>query len=368
MSRMIRVICLLLALPLGAQAAQAAPGGAATARVFSMTNAPAGNEILMLSYTPGSGLVMSGSVASGGSGTGAGLGNQGGVVLSDDNRWLFAVNAGSDSISVFRVLDTGLALVDTVASGGSQPVSVTTFGDLLYVLNAGSDSIAGFHIGVAGQLTALPNSVRYLSGAGTGPAQISFSPWGDALVVTEKATNLITTFVVAGGLPGNAIINASVGATPFGFGFDRFGHLLVTEAAGGAPDASSVSSYELRADGSLAVLDAAVATTESAACWLLTSKNGRVAFTTNTASQSISALRVGRSGELTLTTADGVAASTGAGSSPIDLAITGSGRLMFALSAVDGSISAYGVLANGTLSPLTGATGLPTGMNGLAAF
>lgn len=345
--------------------AAAADGG----RVFTMTNGADGNAILVFARSARQGLIGLGSVATGGKGTGSGLGNQSGLILSRDHRWLYAVNAGSDSISVFRVWNGRLKLVDRVDSGGQQPISLTRHGDLLYVLNAGSDSIAGFTLGEHGRLKALAGSVRGLSGSGTGPAQISFAPWGEALVVTEKATNNITTFPVdAQGLPGAAVVNASAGATPFGFAFDRYGHLLVSEANGGAADASSLSSYEVEEDGTLDVLASAVPTTETAACWVVTSRDGRYAFTTNAGSSSISAFRSGRDGSLRLTDPDGVAGSTGAGSAPIDMALSSGGDYLYALSAANGTIAAFRVIANHRLVSVPGASGLPTGLDGLAAY
>lgn len=349
-------------------AAPAVAGNHATGQVFTMTNAASGNEILIFTHHPQQGLVGAGSVATGGNGTGNGLGNQGGVILSDHQRFLYAVNAGSNSISVFRVHKGGLTLIDTANSDGSQPVSLTRHGDLLYVLNAGSDSIAGFTINDNGTLSSLTGSVRGLSGTGTGGAQISFAPRGDALVVTEKATNRITTFLVdEDGLPGQPVVNPSAGATPFGFDFDRYGHLLVSEAAGGAPDASSLSSYEIQDDGTLMVLASAVPTTETAACWVEMSRNGRYAFTTNAGSSSISAFESGHDGNLMLTTGDGVAASTGEGSAPIDLALSIRGNYLFSLSAANGTIAAFRLVGNRELVPVPGVTGLPTTVNGLAA-
>ena len=261
----LRNFVLSLFLSLCGFAAPAVADNYGTGQVFTMTNAAGGNAILIFNHHPQQGLVGAGSVATGGDGTGAGLGNQGGVILSKHHRWLYAVNAGSDSVSVFRVRKGGLTLIDTIPSDGSQPVSLTRHDNLLYVLNAGSDSIAGFTVNGDGTLSPLAGSVQGLSGGGTGPAQISFTPWGDALVVTEKATNRITTFLVdEDGLPGPAVVNDSAGPTPFGFDFDRYGHLLVSEAAGGAPDASSLSSYEIQEDGTLVVLASAVPTTETA--------------------------------------------------------------------------------------------------------
>jgi hypothetical protein len=95
-----------------------------TGQALTMSNAASGNTILLFTHHPQQGLVGTGSVATGGSGTGAGLGHQGGEILSDRHRILYAVNTGSDSISTFRVRKSGLTLIDTVAYGGSQPVSL----------------------------------------------------------------------------------------------------------------------------------------------------------------------------------------------------------------------------------------------------
>jgi 6-phosphogluconolactonase (cycloisomerase 2 family) len=368
MNTLRKTLFLTLLLSLFGFALPAVAGGQDVGRVYTMTNAADGNAILILAHRPYQGLINVGSVATGGNGTGSGLGNQGGLVLGHDHHWLYAVNAGSDSISVLRVRRNGLELIGTVNSGGEQPVSVTRHGDLLYVLNAGSDSIAGFTVNEDGTLSPLDDSVRNLSGTGTGPAQIGFTPWGDALVVTEKATNLITTFVLdEDGIPGSAVVNDSVGLTPFGFAFDRFGHLLVSEANGGATDASSLSSYEVEDDGTLNVLASAVPTNETAACWVVSSRNGRYAFTTNAGSSSISAFKSGRDGTLTLTTEDGVAGSTGEGTAPIDMALSSGGRFLYALSAKTGSIAAFRVIANHKLLPIAAVSGLPTGLDGLAA-
>ena len=337
-----------------------------TDKVLTLSNAADGNEVVMLAHNPWYGLVETGRVATGGNGSGGGLGNQGALITSEDQQWLFAVNAGSNTISTFRIHRYGISLIETVDSGGVLPVSLTQHGDLLYVLNAGSDSIAGFTID-NGSLTPLEDSARPLSGAGTGPAQISFNPWGDKLVVTEKGTNLIATFSLNDdGIAESTVFNSSVVATPFGFGFDRYGHLLVTEAAGGAPDASAVSSYDIEDDGTLTVLDGGVATTETAACWLVTSRLGNTAFVTNTGSSSISAFKVNRRGNLRLTTADGVTATTGEGTAPIDMALSDGGHYLFALAS--GNIISYRVIGNKHLQQVSQISGIPATATGLVAF
>jgi DNA-binding beta-propeller fold protein YncE len=118
----------------------------------------------------------------------------------------------------------------------------------------------------------------------------------------------------------------------------------------------------------LVVLASSVPTTETAACWVEMSRNGRYAFTTNAGSSSISAFRSGRDGSLTLTTEDGVAASTGAGSAPIDLVLSAHGNYLFSLSAADGTIAAFRLIGNRELVPMPGVTGLPGTVDGLAAY
>jgi 6-phosphogluconolactonase (cycloisomerase 2 family) len=351
----------LAALAVGASGALADAPGA----VYTLTNDPAGNAVQVFERAGDGSLSAGGQFATGGTGTGTGLGNQGAVAL--DGRLLFAVNPGSDSISSFRVRGDGLELIDTDASGGDQPISLTVDDGLLYVLNeGGTGNISGHVISRHGTLSPLAGSTRPLSGAGVDPAQVSFDPSGDTLVVTEKNTNLIDTYEVDPdtGLAGGPNPQASAGATPFGFAFDPRGDLIVSEAFGGAPDASAVSSYAVD-DGVIDPISPAVATTETAACWIVVTKNGRFAYTTNTGSASISGYRVGLDGALTLLDADGVTGSTGP--APIDMALTRSSRLLYSLNSGDGTISGFRVGADGGLTAAGGTGGLPTTATGLAA-
>lgn len=337
-----------------------APVGA----VYTMSNSASGNEIIIFNRSARGRLTEAGSVPTGGLGTGAGLGNQSGVVLAGE-RWLLAVNAGSDSISVFRVSDRhGLALTDVEPSAGSMPVSVAVHRDLVYVLNAGGDgSIAGFRMSEHGELEPIADSSRPLSSAAAGAAQVGFGRDGEVLVVTEKATNSITTYVVDedSGLAGPPQTYPAAGVTPFGFDLDHRGRVLVSEAFGGAPDASAISSYELSDDGGLEVVSASVPTFQTAACWVLVSANGRYAYTTNTGSHSVSGFEIGRLGDLA-----GIGA-TATGQGPIDMAQARNGRFIYTLDAGDGSIAAFRFHSDGALEFLQQVFGLPAGTNGLAA-
>jgi DNA-binding beta-propeller fold protein YncE len=336
--------------------------------VYTMSNAVSVNSIIMFDRLPDGRLVAAGQVPTGGAGTGGGLGNQGGLTLTRSERWLLAVNAGTDTVSVLEVRHRGLRLRDVEASGGSQPISVTEHRGLVYVLNAGSDSITGFVLGRHGRLHPLAGSTRSLSGAGTGPAQISFSPDGDVLVVTEKNTNKIVTFTIdRHGLPGEANVQDSNGQTPFGFAFGKRDQLFVSEAFGGAENASATSSYEVDRNGVLTTISASAGTNQTANCWVVVTPNGRFAYVTNTGSGSISGYSIAFDGTIELLDADGRTAVTGEGSAPIDLALTDSGRFLYSLNSGTNTIGAFRVRADGSLTPLPFVEGLPAGANGLAA-
>jgi 6-phosphogluconolactonase (cycloisomerase 2 family) len=334
-----------------------------------MTNAADGNAIVIFTRAANGTLTPAGTVSTDGLGTGGGLGNQGGLVLSEGNRFLFAVNAGSNEISVLRLRPQGLSLVDVVPSGGEMPISLTVHRRLLYVLNAGGDgNITGFRIRSNGQLAPISDSTRPLSGAGVGPAQIQFSPDGDLLVVTEKNTNLIDTYTVgANGRANGPTPQPSAGQTPFGFAFGGRERLFVSEAFGGAVDQSAVSSYGVADNGDLTALDPSVGTTETAACWVVVTPNNRFVYTTNTGSGSISGYHIAPDGDLTLLDEDGRTGVTGDGSSPIDAAIGGR-RFLYVLLAGTDSIAVFQIESDGSLTSLPGVDGLPDGSNGLAAY
>jgi 6-phosphogluconolactonase (cycloisomerase 2 family) len=336
-------------------------------RIYTMSNDPDGNAVLEFEQASDGRLVPDGQIATGGRGTGGGLGNQGG--LATDGELVFVVNAGSDDVSVLREGRGGLRLLDRTASGGIQPVSITVHGDLVYVLNAGSDSIAGFTLSAHGRLHALPGSEQPLSGAGVGAAQIQFSHDGRTLIVTEKNTNQIVTFVLnRAGVPVDRHVMDSPGDTPFGFALGRGRQVLVSEAAGGAANASSVTSYRIARDGTLHVLDPQVATNQSAACWVAVTPDGRFAYVTNTGSGTVSKYRVRANGELTLMPGNGIAASTGAGSAPIDLAFSEQGQYLHVLGSGDQTITTYRVGHTGELTRIGAIPGLPVGTNGLISL
>jgi 6-phosphogluconolactonase len=342
-------------------------GSSRAGKVFTSSNGTAGNEVLVFDDTA-AGLRLRQRIATQGAGTGGGLGSQGAVTLSGDGRFLFVVNAGSHSVSTFRVGARALRLMSVVPSGGLAPTSVTEMGGLVFVLNTmGAGGVMGF-ANLRGRLLPIANSARGLSASGgTAPAQVGFTDDGDTLVVAERATNLLTTYrVMDDGSLSAPQPNASAGMTPFGFAFDKRGTLLVSEAFGGAANASALSSYRF-ADATPqtpAVISASVGTLQSAACWVAVTPNGRFAYVTNTGSGTTSLFHIGRDGRVAL--GQSVAAGT-AGTGPIDAYVSENGRKLFVLNGRVQQIAAYRIASDGSLTAAGGASGLPAGSVGLAA-
>lgn len=333
--------------------------------VYTLSNQTAGNMLLVYSRTSEGTISYVAAYPTGGTGTGGGLGNQGAVVLSDDNNFLLAVNPGSNSVTSFTVFGGGLIWVSTVSSGGTTPVSVTMHNDLVYVLNSGgSGNISGFSLHADGSLHPIANSTRPLSSASAGAAQVSFVADGNAVAITEKATNKIITYTISSqGIPGTMHSITSAHPTPFGFALGHNENIFVSEAAGGAPGASALSSYHINNDGTIALVDGPVGANQSAACWVVLTNNGKYAYTTNTASNNLSTFNVNSSGSISVLNA--IAATTQMG--PIDAALSNNSKFLYVLNSGSHSIGVYAGDNDGSLSSVQTVPGLPVGATGLAS-
>ncbi len=334
--------------------------------VYTESNEAGHNQILAYEIHWDGSLHLEGTTASGGAGMGMGLGSQGALVLDKEHEWLFAVNAGSNSVSSFKVhRDGSLTLAHTENSGGTIPNSVSVSGNLLYVLNFGSDNIHGFTIGEGGKLTSIKGSAQSLSGKGTVAPQISFTPNGDWLFVTEKATNNISAFKVKNnGSVWPAIITHSIGQTPFGFDFARDRFMVVSNAAGGAAGAGSATSYYTGNNGMPHPINGAVPDFQGAPCWVAVTQYGRFAFITNTGSNSISSYYVAPWGGLYLI--HRAAASTG--NAPIDIVIAKNNYYVYAINSKSNTIGEYHRTFLGGLEYIGAVSGLPAPATGLATY
>jgi 6-phosphogluconolactonase len=358
--------------------------------LFTQTNDPAGNTVQAFDRDRDGRLTPAGTFATGGVGL-AGLGGrQGAVELSDDEDTVYAINAGSNSVSAFRVRDRdddddrgrgddddrgrgdrddddrgrrgpALELVGTVASGGVAPVSVDEHRGRVYVLNSGgTPNVTAFAAGRRGTLTPIAGGSRDLPGA-LGAAQVSVTQDGRRLVVSERLSNRLETLALdRRGRPGAPVITASSGTVPFGFAFGRRGEVIVSEAG-----ASTVSSYRIGFGGLLGAITPSLAVNQGAACWVAVSPDGRFAYTGN-ASGSISGFAVARNGSLTALDADGRTAPLVP--SPRDLDFSENGRFLYAVSPGNGAglLTGYRVGRDGSLTQITTAPAAP-GITGAAA-
>jgi 6-phosphogluconolactonase len=331
--------------------------------VYTISNAASGNAVVAYARAADGTLLPAVTYPTGGTGTGASLGSQGAVALSEDGWLLFAVNAGSNDVSVFHVSTSGLTLATRFPSGGVQPTSLTVSGNLVYVLNAGADgNITGFKLSRGAGVTPIEGSTQALSGASTAPAQVSFSPDGRRLVVSERATNLLGVYPVDHhGVAGPVTSYPSAGGTPFGFAFRHDNTLFVSEAAG----AGSASSYDLSRSGKLRLVSGAIATHQGAPCWAVVTEDGRFGYTGNGAG-SVSGFKIARDGSISLLNADGATAVINTGVN--DIALSNNSRYLYVLgTGTTPELHAYRVQRDGQLQAL-GAQALPAGARGLVAF
>jgi 6-phosphogluconolactonase len=362
----IRLLLVAFALAVVATATAATAQASSSQRsgaVYTLTNSPGGNAVAVFDRDSHGSLTPAGTFATGGAGTGAGLGSQGALAISADAKLLFAVNAASNTISELAIEPHALRLVATAPSGGSTPISVTVHDGLLYVLNAGgAGDISGFAFNRDG-ITPIAGSTRPLGAGSAGPAQVAFTPGGTSLVVTEKVSSTIDTYTVgADGVASAPTVSASAGQTPFGFDFDPAGHLLVSEAA-----TQSASSYAVAADGVHVISGVVPTNGQAAPCWLIVTRDGRYAYTANAGSGTLSGYSIGADGSLALLDASGVSANLGAGSHPLDEAVSRDGSFLYNLTDGQHAISGFVIAADGSLTRVAFSGGLPAGTVGLVA-
>ncbi len=339
--------------------------------VYVMTNATS-KSVMVFHRNDGGTLTSAGSFLTHGAGFGSGvdpLGSQGSLTLTSDHRLLLAVNAGSNDVSVFGVKGDQLLFFQRIYSYGTRPISITVHDDLVYVLNAGgTPNIAGYRIDPRiNRLFPLPGSTRALAGGtAAGPAQVGFSLDGAFLTVTEKTTNTIDTYLVDdNGYASAPTSNASHGTTPFGFQFARNNVPIVSEAAGGPGGTSALSSYQINDAGTIEPVTSSLGDTQKAACWLVVTDDRSYAYTTNSASNSISSYSVSASGSLSLLNVLG--ATTAAGSTPIDMALSAGSHYLYTLNDGNGTVTGFRVESDGSLTPVGTIGGVPPGAQGIAA-
>ena len=341
--------------------------------VFVQTDNPAGNAIDVLAEHSDGRLSLRQVVPTGGlGGQAAGsvadrLASQGSLVDDAARQLLFAVNAGSDTLSVLSTHGPKPRPLQVVSSGGAFPDSVAIHGDLVYVLDAGgAGTVTGYRL-LGDRLVALPSSSRSLDLSNTtppffldSPGQIGFSPDGTELVATTKgATSSLDTFAVnpSGYLSATPTVTADAGNVPFSFVDSSSGRLVVAEAGD-----SALHTYGFAAGGGLTSESASVPDGQKALCWIAAA--GRYYYVANAASNTVSAYTLGADGTPTLVGTTGVAATTDAG--PIDLAASPDGSTLYVEAGPAGAVDEFHINADGSLSDLGSVAGLGAGIEGIA--
>jgi hypothetical protein len=332
--------------------------------VFVQTNKPLGNTVVVYDRDRDGTLSLAGEYQTGGLG-GATVGppvdalaSQSSLVFHDS--MLFAVNAGSNTVTLFQVKGDTLKRQQVIWSGGLLPVSISVRDDLVYVLNAGgAGAVQGYHL-QNGRLFPIKDGNRSLGlnnanppAFGTAPAQVGISPDGRFVLVSTKTLNIIDSFAIGrgGSLARHPVANTDEGG-PFGFTFDRHGKLLVAETT-----TNAVTRFQLSGDGTLTQIGPSVPNGQQATCWI--QRVGRFIYVANAGSSTISSYTIGADGNLVLL--DPVAVDTNAGS--IDM--TTSGGFLYVQNAGAGNVQGYHVNDDGSLTLVTTVTGLPQFANGI---
>jgi 6-phosphogluconolactonase (cycloisomerase 2 family) len=303
----------------------------------------------------------------GGAGAGKGLASQGAVQVTDNDRYLLAVDPGSNQVSVLRIKQDGsLRVVSVASSGGAVPDSVTVHGDLVYVANsgAGDSNYTGFILAHHGELIPLSGSTVTLA-ATAAPADVLFNQNGTKLVGTEVGPSVIDSFTVGR----NGLLTAAPdspraaqGLGPFGSEFrpTNPNQLFVSNAHNVGTGTGTISAFNDAQNGTLSPIGSSpFADLETAPCWVEITPNGQFLFTVNTGSGEISRYSIAREGTLTLLGSTPVGATGGVGA--VDARLSPDGRTLYVDESRIGKVGEFAV-NGGNLTELAGSpVALPAG-------
>jgi len=304
----------------------------------------------------------------GGAGTGAGLASQGALQISPDGRFLIAVDAGSNQVSVLRIKPDGsLSLVPggVVSSGGVLPVSAAIHGDLVYTANAGAggSNYTGFRLRPNGRLAPIAGSSVTLPD-GSQPGDVLFNGTGRKLAGARVGTSQIDSFTVgAGGLltaaPGSPF--PAQGAGPFGSEFrpTNPGQLFVSNAHNTGTGSGTVSAFRDSANGTLTSIGSSpFPDQQTAPCWVEITQNGRFLFTVNTASGTVSRYSIAPGGALHLL---GSTPVRGTSVGAVDARLSPDGQFLYVDESKTGAVAAFAVQGGSLTELASSPASLPAG-------
>lgn len=317
--------------------------------VFVQTDNLANNAVVRYNRTSTGKLTLAGSYETGGKGgmlDGSQvdhLASESSLVRRGDH--LYAVNAGSNTITSFKITGDRLVREQVINSGGEFPVSIAARGGAVFVLNArGGGSIQGF-LNVGGRLIKINSWNRRLGfdpdampEFTSTPAQVSFAPDGRDLIVTTKGDGSSIEafgFGPLGRLAAKPTVTALAGQVPFGIDFDRSGRLIATEAG-----TNSVATFRLGRDGSVRQLDQE-STGQQATCWVVAAEN--TAYVSNAGSATVTSYRIGRGGTILPLQTVGTDAGT------VDAAVSPDGRNLYVQTGAEGKVDEFMINRDGTL-------------------
>ncbi len=388
------VVVLSLLLAAGSAAAQEKENNDShSGAVYVLTNLADGNTVVVFHRNADGTLARTEEVATGGLGSGPGelppgfgngpgpnpLDSQDGLIMTDDGRFLLAVNSRSNDVSVFAINQSGLRLVDRISSGGNFPVSIAHHKNLIYVLNEGESpdefiggvpKLTGFRLDAAGKLHPIPGDSLITGTPDSGPSEAAITPDGRFMVITEMFTNLVKMFEIreSGHLREVVTMKAN-NPTPLAVAFGRHNIMAITEGNDighrvGSPNGATMSTYRITEDGDVVPISSAAHVNKTGTCWVRFTPDGLFAFTGDTGSGTVSSFAVSREGELTLL---GSADTGGVASVPIDLALTQDGKFLYVLASFAGAVKGFRIEQDGSLTSVSSAGGLPITIQGIVA-
>jgi len=346
-------------------------GGGGDHVVFVQTDNTAGNQVVAYDRADNGSLTLADTYNTGGLGGVLGgsvvdhLASQGSLTYDQNNALLYAVNAGSNTVSVFSVRGDQLTLRQVINSGGTFPVSVAVHDNIVYVLNAENGGNVQGYVSFFGHLFPLPGSNRALGLNPSAspqfvntPGQVAFSPDGSKLIVTTKANgNDIDVFGVGffGWLSPSPVVNTEPGAVPFAISFDPAGHLVIAEAG-----TNALATFNLNPNGTVSLIDS-VGSGQSATCWVTQAQG--FFYASDAGSADISQYQAGVDGQLTLVGQTGTTPGT------VDASASNGGQFLYVQTGGNGIIDEFQVNANGTLTEIgTVTVNGAVGGEGIVAF